>query len=307
VPTILNLFFFIIMVKLYASLLALALATGLALALSDDYYHRRSEPDGQEIIFAREEYPYRRELLEKRQPNFFLHVAKNGLKKLSHHGAHNAIGNNNNNNNNNRRELDAEEFFGREYDFEAREPVGFSSAVHLVQAGHKAAHRHHAVRRVGQVADVTDSVQNAFQNRAFENDEDLFGRDLDAEELFGRRYGRGARKALARPPPHYSHVSSYSYSRVSYPRVSYPPPRRMASGPGKGMGALQNIQMDPILDHLDKAAAIASDTAAIRDAFQSRGFEDDEEPFRRDLDAESLRGREYYDLLDERDFDDDLD
>ena len=40
---------------------------------------------------------------------------------------------------------------------------------------------------------------------------------------------------------------------------------------------------------------------------QRRGFEDDEELSRRDLDAEEVFEREYYDVLDERDTFDDLD
>src|SRR5271155_3665078 len=74
----------------------------------------------------------------------------------------------------------------------------------FAQAGHKAAHRHQVGRHFGQAADVADNVQNVqstFQNRAFENDEDLFGRDLDAEELFGRKYGHRAPKEYGRRAP----------------------------------------------------------------------------------------------------------
>ena len=37
-------------------------------------------------------------------------------------------------------------------------------------------------------ANTASQVQSPFQNREFVGDEEPFGRDLDAEELFGREY-----------------------------------------------------------------------------------------------------------------------
>ena len=41
-----------------------------------------------------------------------------------------------------------------------------------------------------------DSANNV-QSRGFEDDEELFGRDLDTEELFGREYDLEAREPLS--------------------------------------------------------------------------------------------------------------
>ena len=50
----------------------------------------------------------------------------------------------------------------------------------------------HTANRIGQVQDFVNNVQSV-QSRSFEDDEELFGRDLDAEELFGREYDLEAR------------------------------------------------------------------------------------------------------------------
>ena len=53
-------------------------------------------------------------------------------------------------------------------------------------------HIAHTADRVGEVQDFVNDLQSV-QSRGFEDDEELFGRDLDAEELFGREYDLEAR------------------------------------------------------------------------------------------------------------------
>jgi hypothetical protein len=60
------------------------------------------------------------------------------------------------------------------------------------------------------------------------------------------------------------------------------------------------------LRRLSKGADYADQAQQAYSSVRSRGLEDDEELFGRDLDDEELFGREY-DLLDERDISDDLD
>ena len=57
---------------------------------------------------------------------------------------------------------------------------------------------------------------------------------------------------------------------------------------------------------LDRVATGVAVGQEIASTFQSRGFEENEDLYGRDLNAEELYGREY-DLLDERDIIDDLD
>ena len=48
--------------------------------------------------------------------------------------------------------------------------------------------KHKHTRKALKAADVGQQIYGAFQNRGLEDNEDLFVRDLDDEELFGREY-----------------------------------------------------------------------------------------------------------------------
>jgi hypothetical protein len=56
------------------------------------------------------------------------------------------------------------------------------------KAGRRLAVKHRAGHRLGQAMDVASAASQSLQNREFVDDEEVFGRDLDAEELFGREY-----------------------------------------------------------------------------------------------------------------------
>jgi len=90
------------------------------------------------------------------------------------------------------RDLDSEELFEREYDLEAREPFRVPVSI-LAQAEHMY-HRHEktlhnvakGANRFSDAQQFVSSFQG--QSRSLEDDEGLFERDLDSEELFERGY-----------------------------------------------------------------------------------------------------------------------
>jgi len=192
------------MVRLYVSLLAVALAAGPALAFSDEY-ERRSELDGnlyerqfvdsQEIPVSREdrEYIYGREAsddFEAREPNwasgfirvgskfFHSHSARKGAEK----GASTALDSQQQPNNNptSRRELSE--------NLEAREFTDFLEARHGSHGGGRS--RGESLQTALETAGKGFDAYNNYKNnpRGLEPNEDLFNRDLDVEEFFGREF-----------------------------------------------------------------------------------------------------------------------
>jgi hypothetical protein len=263
------------MVKLQASILSLTLAASSALASSDEY-QRRSLNNGlqsrafKDDLFRRQPEPMHGVRFGYAMANRF-HQAQDSADNVQSRGFEDdeeLFG----------RDFDAGELFGRGYDLEAREPLSFSAlgkmaklASHARQAHHvqKAMRMgHHIAHTADQVGQVQDFASN-FQNRGFEDDEDLFGRDLEAEELFGREYDLEVREPL-------------SLSTV---------------------GKMAKLASHAREAHGDKAIKVgrhivhtADRVGQVQDFvsnFQNRGFEDDEELFGRDFDAEELFGREY--------------
>ncbi|KAF8812694.1 hypothetical protein BYT27DRAFT_7182402, partial [Phlegmacium glaucopus] len=144
------------MVRLYTSLLALALAAGSTLAFSDAY-QRRSE------LYSD---LYEREFVDNQETYF----TREDLEDLFTRDSE--VSN----------------------DFVAREPFGFLSLFKIgAKLIGKAVHSETAKRAVKHVA---GNAVGQLQNRELELDEELFGRELDEElferelddEFFGREY-----------------------------------------------------------------------------------------------------------------------
>jgi hypothetical protein len=145
------------MVKLYTSLLAITLATGSALASSSDY-ERRSDIQAP-ISHLR----------------FGLACARHD--NLQSRGFE-----------------DEEDLFVRDDafdDLEAREPGKFGALSSAFKIGKKIA-GHKNTKNAFRALDYSQQAYGAVQqfrqlrSRGFEDDEDIFVRDLDAEELVGR-------------------------------------------------------------------------------------------------------------------------
>jgi len=172
---------------------------------------------------------------------------------------------------------DDEDLFVRDLDalddLEAREPGGgaFKAVTGAFKFGmrlgkHK--HTRHALKALNTASDVVGDVQT-LNSRGLEDDEDLFVRDLDAlDDLEAREPGGGAINAI---------TGAFKF--------------------GMRLGEHKHAK------HLKTAIDVGTDAYQT---VNSRGLEDDEDIFVRDLDTEELFGREY-DLLDERDTFDDLD
>jgi len=274
------------MVKLQASVLALALASSSALASSDEY-QRRSLNDE---LFVRQPDPIHGLRYGLAMAHRFQQAqdSANNVQSRGFEDDEELFG----------RDLDTEELFGREYDLEAREPLSFSSlgrvarlASHARQAhsqgairmGHHISqtHGHNALRmgrhiahtadRVGEVQDFVNDLQSV-QSRGFQDDEELFGRDLDAEELFGREYDLEARGP----------VSLSTLGQVA----------KLASHAREAHGD-KAVKVGRHVVHTANRIGQVQDFVNNVQSVQSRSFEDDEELFGRDLDAEELFGREY--------------
>jgi len=202
------------MVRLYVSLLAVALAAGPALAFSDEY-ERRSELDGnlyerqfvdsQEIPVSREdhEYIYGREAsddFEAREPNwgsgfirvgskfFHSHSARKGVEK----GASTALDSQQQPNNNpptSRREL-SEDLEAREEELDSREFADFLEARHGSHGGSRGRSHQENLQTALETAGKGFEAYNNYKtnSRGLEPNEDLFNRDLDVEEFFGREF-----------------------------------------------------------------------------------------------------------------------
>jgi len=209
------------MVRLYVSLLAVALVAGPALAFSDEY-ERRSEldsnlyerqlVDSQEIPVSREdhEYLYSREAsddLEARDPNWASGFIRVGSRLLHSHrarkgvekGASTALDSQpqpNNNNPNSRREV-SEDLEAREEELDSREFADFLEARrgHGGGGGSRGKSRDEKIQNIVETAGKGFDAYNNYKNnnpnpnpRGLEPNEDLFNRDLDVEEFFEREF-----------------------------------------------------------------------------------------------------------------------
>ena len=64
----------------------------------------------------------------------------------------------------------------------------YASSSGAAKVAQRLAVKHRAGHRLGQAMDIASAASQTVQNREFIDDEEVFGRDLDAEELFGREY-----------------------------------------------------------------------------------------------------------------------
>jgi hypothetical protein len=148
-----------------------------------------------------------------------------------------------------------------------------------------------AAKYIQTGADLYSTYQQMQQQqptrRSFEDDEDLFVRDLDDEEFYGREFDDDLE---AREPVKFSLKSAST-----------------------AVGWVNRMSKH---EHTKKAVKYLKTGADLYSSYQQqqqqptrRSFEDDEDVFvLRDLDDEEFFGREYdYDLFDERDIIDDLD
>jgi len=159
------------MVRLHTSLLAITLATGSALASSNEYqrrseFHNQVQPRG----FEQGVVPHRYFRFGHACASIF------GQNNLQSRGF-----------------VDDEDLFVRDLDafddLEAREPLRFNlkSAGTVMRFGTKVA-KHKNTKHFLTGVDYGNQIASTVQSRGLEDNEDLFGRDLDAEELFGREY-----------------------------------------------------------------------------------------------------------------------
>jgi hypothetical protein len=129
----------------------------------------------------------------------------------------------------------------------------------------------HGLKAFDTASQVYDGVQT-MNSRDLEDNEDLFVRDLDAfDDLEAREPAGGSMKAVS---------DAWRF--------------------GKMLSEHKNTK------HLMTAVDVGTQAYGAYQMVKSRGLEDDEDMFERDVDTEELFGREY-DLLDERDTFDDLD
>jgi len=292
------------MVKFHTSLLAVTLATGSALASSNDF-QRRSEGDvnnrvqhlryglacagrlqsrgvvDEEDLFVRDDAF---DDLEAREPIRFntksaTAAFKWGKRLAGHKNTKKALkaaqyGQDIYNTVQSRGLEDDEDLFLRELDafddLEAREPIKFNtkSATAAFKWGKRLA-KHKNTKKALKAAEYGQDIYNTVQSRGLEDDEDLFLRELDAFD-----------DLEAREPIKFNTKSATAAFKW-----------------GKRLAGHKNTK---------KALKAAEYGQDIYNTVQSRGLEDNEDFFVRDLDAEELFGREY-DLLDERDAFDDLD
>lgn len=147
------------MVKLILFFLTVTLAVGSALASSEEY-QRRSKIQVQPRGLDREEELFVRQPLMKMR--FGLAVAR----RFEPRGFE-----------------DNDDVFGRDTwdDLEAREPSRARAAAGAARAAAGLAHKHGGHFMKGMEFGI-----GFLQNRALENEDGLFGRDLDAEELLER-------------------------------------------------------------------------------------------------------------------------
>jgi hypothetical protein len=159
------------MVKLHPSLLAVTLAIGSALAFPADY-QRRSELDVNTQVESRG-FEHEEELVVRQTPlhlRFGLATARNSFQS--------------------RALEDKDDLFERDIldDLEAREPISIATLAKLGSRIHP--HK----KTLNRVAKVTNGIYNGQQfvssfqgqSRSLEDDEGLFERDLESEELFER-------------------------------------------------------------------------------------------------------------------------
>jgi hypothetical protein len=303
------------MVKLHTSLIAVTLATGSALASSNDY-QRRSELDVQSRDFE-----------QGAGPGFHFRC---GLACA--HPQSRAL-------------EDEEDLSLRDFDvvddLEARTPprAGFKSASRAISFGRRLSNSKHAGRFMDGV-EYGQQLYDTVNSRALEDDEDLFVRDLDVVDDLEARGppGLGIKSAskilsFGRKASKSKHTGRFldglDYGQQAYDAVNSrgleddeglfvrdldgvddleargPPGLGIKSASrilSFGRKASKSKHTGRFLDGLDYGQQ-------AYDAVNSRGLEDDEDLFVRDLDAEEFFGREY-DFLDERDHDtivDDLD
>jgi len=285
------------MVKLQTSLLAVTLATGSALAYANEF-QRRGESDvnnqgpipnfhlrfglalakqnnlqprgfvDEDDLFVRDDAfdDVEARTISSKSAKQFKTAVDVGIQAYSAYQAVKSRG-----------LEDDEDLFVRDLDalddLEAREPGGgaFKAVTGAFKFGmrlgkHK--HTRHALKALNTASDVVGDVQT-LNSRGLEDDEDLFVRDLDAlDDLEAREPGGGAINAI---------TGAFKF--------------------GMRLGEHKHAK------HLKTAIDVGTDAYQT---VNSRGLEDDEDIFVRDLDTEELFGREY-DLLDERDTFDDLD
>jgi len=330
------------MVKLHISLLAVTLATGSAVACSNEF-QRRSESDPN---------------IQVRQlavPNLHLRF---GYACARHDNLQS------------RGFVDEEDLFVRDDAFDDVEARAFStkSASGLFSFGKKLFENRHAkagVKHLGDIykhgrrisehkntkhalkafdtaSDVYDGVQT-LNSRGLEDNEDLFERDLDAfDDLEAREPGEGSFKALGDAWKFGKMLSEHKNTKhlmtavdvgtQVYGAVQMVKSRGLeddedifvrdldafddleAREPaGGGLKALSDawkfgrkLSEHKNTKHLMTAVDVGSQVYGAVQMVNPRGLEDDEDIFGRDLDTEELFGREY-DLFDERDTFDDLD
>jgi len=173
---------------------------------------------------------------------------------------------------------DKDDLFVRDLDaydgLEAREPSRVGEAVKFgkMVATHKRTKKlATGVNRVATGVAVGQEIVNTLQSRGFEDEEDRFVRDLDAYDGLE-----------AREPSRVGEAIKFGKMVATHKRT-----KKIATG----------------VNRVATGVAVGQE---IVNTLQSRGLEEYEDLFGRDLDAEELYGREY-DLFDERDTIDDLD
>lgn len=269
------------MIKLHASLLALTLATGSALASSSgfDSDTKHLYMRGDQELFKH--HPVRRFVFGYAMGNHHWHhhfKPHYYIQAQELEDEQELFG----------RDLDAEELVEREYnllderdtfdDLEAREPLELprmgghhTFGLSRIRTGLRQMQGHHRFRFRKGMNQLNDQGQNQgqdnLQSREFEDDQELFGRDFEDQELLGREYDTLDERDLS------------DDLEVREPTVS--------GAVGEAFRLAEKHR-----HHIETAASLVN-------AFQSRELED-EELFERDLDAEELFGREY-DLLDDLD------
>jgi hypothetical protein len=296
------------MVKLYTSLLAVTLATGSALASSDDYQRRSEEVQqdrqlrfglacarynnlrsrgfaDEEDLFVRDDAFHKD---AKTAFTAFIYGSQMFAKPKQSRGLE-----------------DDEDLFVRDLDvvddLEAREPLNFKSAGSIFNWGKKAAKHKHAktaFKAVDYGSQMSQTYSDMKQSRGLEDDEDLFVRDLDAfDDLEARtldlksadsiiNWGRTPAQAK---PKRAKTAFTTADSIINWGRKPAQPKRAKTA-----FKAPDYVPSQPLdLKSVDSIINWGRKPAMHSNLKQARGLEEDEDLFGRDLDTvDDLEARE---------------